>query len=304
VTVTVTADRATLIALVGTTIFILAPLPLYRPARRLFAYLIWAVPSATFLFTVLTLVGRNWSHGWALAIALPADAAMVTVVAKRFLAPRRLRRACDTLERTNTPEALLEIEGALENLRKAAGGGNRADTAWAAWTLHAAARAYKAGHAQRALAWCSRIDETTLDRALRATRAQHVTAFRLAAGDRAGARRELARAPRPAGAFEAALLAQEGLLDALEPQPNDRAVVARAERALGEKLDPAIRATWRAALAHARVAMGQQAEAREVLLALRLEEGPRALERIVAHGGPASELAVAVLRSDGPYRGM
>jgi hypothetical protein len=131
--------------------------------------------------------------------------------------------------------------------------------------------------------------------------AQHEAAFRIGTLDREGARRAIARAPRPAIApWEDALLALEALLDALDGDAG--AAAERASRALEVTPQGLSRATWQMARAHALAKLGAVEDARDTLRALRTEGGDALLRRVVAHAGPASRLAETLLSEQGAYR--
>jgi hypothetical protein len=295
-------NPVTAVALVSALVFVL-PRGLYQNRYSLLSYLIWAVASGTCVFVAIMLVGNAWGIGWAIALALPPDVMVIAVSARSIRRARRMRKAIALLEGREAKAALLALDGELSAIRaKGKGRNDRHYRHWAQWALHVGTHAYIAGHVSEALRWCGAIDDARLSRELRGARAQAVAAFRLASGDTSGARNELARAPRPATPrpFEEALVAMEALLDALGP--NAEGVIPRAEQALSSDIAPHARSTWRVALAHALASLGSRDEAREQLRIIQRDAGTRALERAVAHRGPASDIAVSLLRERPPYR--
>ena len=223
---------------------------------------------------------------------------------RMFQATRRAFRVRRLLERVDGPaaeRALAALEHEVEGLRGGRGGEKSSYEHRARWVLAIASNVARAGHPGRALEWTTRIEPEALGRPAAAMHAQHEAAFRIATGDRAGARGAIARAPRPAIApWEDALLALEALLAALEGDAQD--AVVRASAALETTPQGPSRATWQMARAHAQAKLGATEEARETLRALRSEGGDALLRRVVAHGGPASRAAEALLTEGGAYR--
>jgi hypothetical protein len=100
--------------------------------------------------------------------------------------------------------------------------------------------------------------------------------------------------------MERALVATEALLDALEGTRDD--VDARTSTALQNESDPIVRMLWLATRAHALSRADRRDEARDTLREIHRTD-PRALERIVRAGGPASPLAEGLLAEVAtPYR--
>jgi hypothetical protein len=244
----------------------------------------------------------------------PLGALVVGVASNVFLGGRmlqqsrralRVQRLLTRLRQPNDDPSgvLAALEHEVEGIRGGRGGEKGTYEARARWVLAIAAAVAEAGHHARAVAWLGGLEPEVLGRYLAAMHAQYEAAFRLALGDREGARRAIARAPRPAmPPWEGAFQAFEGVLEALE---GDAATsVERSTRALAETSPSAgaARVTWQMARAHALVRIGDVTEARETLESVRQEAGDRPLERVVAHDGPASRLAEAVLGERGAYR--
>ena len=213
----------------------------------------------------------------------------------------RVRRLLEEVNGPGAASALAALEHEVEGLRGGRGGEKSNYDHRARWVLTIAANVARAGHPERALEWTTRIERGVLGRPLATMHAQHEAAFRLATGDRAGARRAIERASRPAiEPWEDALLALEALLDALEGDAE--AAVARTTGPLAANPPRLSRAMWQMARAHAQARLGATDEARDTLRALRNDEGDALLRRTVAHEGPASRLAESLLAEQGAYR--
>ena len=175
---------------------------------------------------------------------------------------------------------------------------------WSRTVVHCAGHLSRKGFLREALETVALLDVARLDPLGRCARTQIVAATSIALGDRTRARTELQALPRPAATplYERALSALAALLDVLEGRGAaiDPTLAAR----IAEETDPNVRATLRAAHAHALAAAGQRDEALAVLRELRGGElGARAIERVAMHGGPASPLASALHAEDvPPYR--
>jgi hypothetical protein len=217
---------------------------------------------------------------------------------------RRSQRVRGLLERVRGPEAdaaLALLEREVEGLRGGRGGEKADYDHRARWVLSIAASVSRAGHPQRALDWTMRVEHGVLGRPLAAIHAQHEAVFRIAIGDREGARRAIARASRPAIApWEDALLALEALLDALEGNPE--AVLSRTSGPLEAEGAITSRVVWQAARAHAQAKLGAIEEARSTLRTIRSESGDEVIHRVAMQNGPASRLAEALLAEGGAYR--
>jgi hypothetical protein len=171
----------------------------------------------------------------------------------------------------------------------------------ARWVLTIASTAIMAGHRERALAWTLRINPRRLSGEIRAMHAQIEAALRIGMNDLARAREALARADRPApGPWEDALRAHEALLEALEGDA--QAAASQAAQRLEARPTGHVKATWQTVRAHALAKLGDTEEARRMLLAIRAEWGDGVVRRVVAHAGPASQLAESVIADGGAYR--
>jgi hypothetical protein len=213
----------------------------------------------------------------------------------------RVRRLLERLEGPNAEGALAALEHEVEGLRGGRGGEKPDYEHRARWVLTIASNVARAGHPKRALEWTTRIEAGVLGRPVAAMHAQHEAAFRIATGDREGARRAIARAPRPAIApWEDALSALEALLEGLDGDA--QAAIERATRAIEATPLGLSRATWQMARAHGQAKTGALEDARDTLRSLRSEGGEALLRRVVAHGGPASRVAEAMLAEGGAYR--
>ncbi|MGO8992019.1 MAG: hypothetical protein ACLQVI_01730 [Polyangiaceae bacterium] len=228
----------------------------------------------------------------------------VFVGGRMFQATRRalrVRRLLKELAGPDATKALGALDHEIEGLRGGHGGEKSNYDHRARWVLSIAANVALAGHAQRALDWTRRLEPVALGRPVAAMHAQHEAAFRIAIGDRDGARQAIARAPRPAIApWEDALEALEALLEALDGDA--QAAVDRTAGALERAPAGPSRATWQMARAHGLAKRGAVEDAREVLRTMRSEGGDSLLRRIVAHAGPASRLAETILSEQGAYR--
>jgi hypothetical protein len=246
-------------------------------------------------------------HAFGLAAAAFSGLSIVGTFAwtfrQRFGDTRKLQALCEALGTDGDATTLRALEAELARHRERAEERTNGYHTWARWTLHAAARSSLAGHTAEALRWTDAIDPMRLRQALRGTYCQHVASFRIAAGDRAGARALLASTARPAEptAMEEALQALEALIEALEG--NAVAALGRADAALAvAATDGPVKMIWLATRAHALEANGSAAEARAVLHAIRANQGDELLRRIVRHRGPASAAAEGILASQAPYR--
>jgi hypothetical protein len=171
----------------------------------------------------------------------------------------------------------------------------------ALWVLGAASLAVAAGQYDRALAWTHQIDPSRLSRTVAAKHAELEAGLRILVRDREGARRALARAPRPApGEWEESLLAIGALLEALDGDV--RSADERASSALAKGPRAGIKRVWQTVRAHALVKLDSADAATALLHDIRAEHGVDALRRVIAHAGPASPLAERVLAEQGPYR--
>jgi len=217
---------------------------------------------------------------------------------------RRAFRVTKLLERVSGPNAeaaLAALEHEVEGLRGGRGGEKSDYEHRAKWVLAIASNVARAGHTARALEWTTRIESGVLGLPAAAMHAQHEAAFRIATGDRGGARKAVARVPRPAIApWEDALLALEALLDALDGDA--QAAIDRAAQVLEATPNGLSRATWQMARAHGLAKLGAADDARDALRTMRSEGGDDLVRRVMAHDGPASRLAETILTEQGAYR--
>jgi len=259
------------------------------------------IPSA-FTFTFVLLVGRALGTNAAILGAIVILGFFAARFAFGSLRRRDFERLCAKLATSGDDASVAAVDASLERIRRSHEGRSRGYEAWARWVLYAAAQASQADRTADALRWTCALRTEELPPSLRAMRAQYVAAFAIAQGRREQARQALAAVPRPAPSprIEQALLGTEGVLEGLEGDAS--AARRRAERALATKLDPAVRLMWQTTRAHALATLGESAEARAVLLALRDENGEFMLRRIARQGGPASPLASALLQDAAPYR--
>jgi hypothetical protein len=240
-----------------------------------------------------------------ITIGLVVGCGMVQTVRRRSAAARRFRALCAALATGRGEETLREIDGILTRSGEASARRMNAYPSWARLTLYAAARAAAAGHVAEALRWTDRIDPRFVGEAVGWLYAQNVATYRLALGDRAGARSAMAQVSRPAKppSIDQALEALDALLEALDGLAD--AALARADAALTGSLDGVARMTWLATRAHALEASGAHHESRTQLQAIHSDKkmgGERLLKQIVGHRGPASTLAATLLVAPGPYR--
>jgi hypothetical protein len=228
----------------------------------------------------------------------------VFIGGRAYQALRRSQRIRGLLARVSGPNpdaALALLEEEVEGLRGGRGGEKADYDHRARWVLSIAASVSRAGHPQRALDWTKRVEHGVLGRPLAAIHAQHEAVFRIAIGDREGARRAIARAGRPAiPPWEDALLALEALLEALEGDAD--AVLLRTNAPLDRGGPATTRVVWLAARAHAQAKVGAIEDARVTLRSIRSEGGDDFIRRLVTHNGPASRLAEALLAEGGAYR--
>lgn len=240
----------------------------------------------------------------------PLGAAMFGIATNVFIGSRSLQvlrreqRVRGLLERVRGPdadEALALLEREVENLRGGHGGEKPNYEHRARWVLGIATQVYRAGHPERALEWTTKLELGIVGRPLAAMYAQHEAVFRIAIGDREGARRAVARAPRPAVApWEEQLSALDALFEALEGDAE--AALRRTNGALDAASPTVARSSWQVVRAHAQARLGATEEARTTLRAIRSESGEDAIRRIVTHDGPASRLAEMLIAEGGAYR--
>jgi hypothetical protein len=269
------------------------------------ASLWWAAASIA-AFGGVMIGGHAFGVPGAAISGLLVDGVFAWTFHQSFGSTRKLQALCEALATkpaATSVATLAALEAELARHRERSEERTNGYDAWAGWTLHAGARASLAGHTADALRWTESIDPMRLRRNLRGTYTQHVASFRIATGDRAGARTLIASTSRPVEpvVMEEALQGLEALLEALEGDAI--AALARADAALAvpAKKGP-VEAIWLATRAHALEASGAPGEARAALYAMRAEYGDDYLRRMVGHGGPASAAAAAVLASRAPYR--
>ncbi len=167
---------------------------------------------------------------------------------------------------------------------------------WAGQMHFLAVSLARAGHYEEAVRWANQLDVERLDASTLASRAQLLAAVLLLLGHRERARSVLGSVPRPAAdrVLERSLTATSMLVESLTGGIAGAELASR--EALVHERDPAIRATWHSARAHALAALGRRDEALQSLRSLVEEtKDPAPLQRVVRHDGPASELAQAVL---------
>ena len=197
--------------------------------------------------------------------------------------------------------ALAALDYEVEGIRGDRGGDKVSYEERVQSVLTIAAHVAHAGHPERALEWTMQLEAGVVGPGAAAMHAASEAGFRIALGDRAGARRAIAPVPRPAIApWEDLLLAREALLDALEG--DGRAAAERAARALDDKPTSPARPIWMVVRAHGLARAGAMEDAREILLSMRTEEGESYLRRVASQAGPASLLAESLLNEHGAYR--
>jgi hypothetical protein len=253
-------------------------------------------------FTAVLLVGHVFGPVAAIVTAVVALGFLAARVARGSSQGRELQRLCARLGASGDDASVAALDAALERLRRTCEGRSGGYELWGNWVLHAAGQASVADRTADALRWASAPRAPDLSPTLRALQAQCVAAFAITLGERDVARKALAqlRRPAPSPAIEQALLGIEGVLEGLEGDPE--AARRRADRALATKLDPRVRIIWQMARAHALATLGESAEVRALLAAVREEHGDFILRRIARQAGPASPLASTLLDSAAPYR--
>jgi hypothetical protein len=267
---------------------------------------VWWGSASIVSFAMVFIAGRAYG----IAIAGVAAVVLVAVFAwtfrQRFGGARKLQALCEALDKAvdkpGGEAALAALEFELARRLEMASLRANGYEAWARWSLHAAAHAARAGFTAQALRFTESIEPLRVGASVRGAYTQHLTSFRMSAGDRIGARAALAGAARPAEppVMEEALQGLEALLDAVEGSA--REALMRADAVLAREPTGPLRAIWLATRAHALAGVERHAEARDVLRALRVEQGDEVLKRIVRHAGPASAAAESVLASQAPYR--
>jgi hypothetical protein len=215
---------------------------------------------------------------------------------------RRLTAWCKDLSQPGKREQSLAcIEHDLDlRRRKAAQQPARYD-AFTRWVLFVAPKLDAAGLRSAAIRALEKVDESELGPLMRARRSQALAAFLIRNDDRARAKSELARVPRPVydPPWEDAVASLDALIVALEGDAQE--AERRARLALERRGTP--RYTWLAVLAHALAAQGLREEATAVLQQVRATHGNVGLAWVVRDRGAASAIAESLQAETGaPYR--
>jgi hypothetical protein len=252
-------------------------------------------PRIVIFVLVAALVTARLSRSWSppgVLLAIVVLAAIASFLS-RAAEVTRVRRTIVSLGEPARRERATRFLSAWAKATRP-GAGNAAAMRWYAPLVCSAAGAMLAhDYGDEACVMLERVPADLAEPRIAATRAGFLAMAHLARGRHADAHAALDAAPAevPHAALQQMLSGARALLAAVEGRADDALAAAKE---LGD--DPKLTGLLLAVEAHARAGRGERELAKAALGQLREAGGNQALERVHAHGGPASELAAELAK--------